>query len=315
MSMSASNLGFSISFARDTAKHIRRFSIVHIHAVRNFVTWWTMLWARRFRVPYIVAPQGSYEPWVLQRTSIKNRCYDQLFERPLLNCASAIQCLTSAEVQQVQALGVQAPCRIIPNGVRSGSSRFAKTGTQIAARGKRLLFLGRLHPKKGLDLLIPAFQNCLPRLPDLRLLVAGSDCGTGYLSEVEALTRELGLVDKVSFLGELHGEQKELCFANADAFALTSRSEGLPVAVLEAMAHGLPVIVSESCNLPEILASGAGIVVKCQVEQICAAILKVFESDASRRDLGLNAIRLVEEKFAWHRIAAQAVRLYVELQG
>lgn len=341
--------GFSIGFARAVSRDIGRFDVVHIQAVRNFATWWTMRCAAGTGVPYIVAPQGSYEDWNLGRRSLRNRLYDRFFEIPLLNRAAKIHCLTRREVEQVRAMGITAECVVIPNGVHidgpSSGSKPEANPAQSARKEtdglRRLLFLGRIHPKKGLDLLLPAFAQAAEKLPDLQLLIAGSDNGSGELVKTIAAAESLfpGRVEcsvelqapaparlhgiprpgenrvpaRIVFLGEVKGEAKEACFALADAFILPSYSEGLPVAVLEALAHGLPAIVTDGCNLPEIAREGAGVLADTTSDGVADGILRLFADSAVLASCAERARRLVMERFSRPRIVDRLLALYGDL--
>jgi len=341
--------GFSTDFARTVSRDIGRFDVVHIQAVRNFATWWTMRCAAGAGVPFIVAPQGSYEDWNLGRRSVRNRLYDRFVEIPLLNRAARVHCLTPREVEQVRAMGVTAECVVIPNGVLvdgalpgPGLEPNPKRNAYKKTDGlRRLLFLGRIHPKKGLDLLLPAFAQAAEKLLDLRLVIAGSDNGSGELVKTIAAAEALfpGRVDsssarptpasarrhgaaiseenrapaRIVFLGEVRGRAKEACFALADAFILPSYSEGLPVAVLEALAHGLPTIVTDSCNLPEIAREGAGVQADTTPEGVADAILRLFADSAALASCAEKARCLAMEQFSWPRIVDRLLALYGDL--
>jgi poly(glycerol-phosphate) alpha-glucosyltransferase len=158
--------------------------------------------------------------------------------------------------------------------------------------------------------------------PELRLVIAGDDAGSGYLERVVQMAGSTGLAVNtgnesegtrgagISFVGEMRNEEKERLFGEADAFVLPSYSEGLPVVALEAMAHGLPVIVTTGCNLPEVSETGAGIEVGNTVEELAQAILNMLADDASRARFAANARRLVEERFAWPGIVGRVLAMY-----
>jgi poly(glycerol-phosphate) alpha-glucosyltransferase len=175
---------------------------------------------------------------------------------------------------------------------------------------RTLLFLSRVHPKKGLDILLRGFAAYAAQTPDVCLIVAGGDAGSGYLDKMKELASELGILTRCRFLGEVAGETKRQILSGADAFALTSHSEGLPVAVIEAMASGLPVLVTPGCNLPEISDADAGLVVNPEAAEVAAGLKTLFAGDESLRRRGSNGRRLVASQFTWPRIAHACVDAY-----
>lgn len=318
-SVPGSNPGISFDLARALRTKARSFDVIHIHAVWNFATFWTMRTARATGVPYVVAPQGSFEPWALRQSALKKRVVGKLTEVPLINNAAALQAVTEAEASQFLAFGLTAPHVVIPNGVDAGL--LDRRGPRLANRmrlgpGSRvLLFLSRLHPKKGVDVLLHAFADARRALPDLMLLVAGSDGGSGYGARMQALARALGLGEQCHFAGEVHGEEKLDMLSGADAFVLPSHSEGLPVAALEAMAAGLPVILTPGCNLPEAARARAGLIVEPRPEPVAGAIAALFADAKAANAMGANGRRLVRERFTWPNIAAETIRLYRSLSA
>lgn len=316
-SLPGSNPGFSLGFARALRTDIRSFDIAHVHAVWNFPTYWTMRSAYEAGIPYVVAPQGSFEPWALAQSAIKKRVLGTLTEVPFFNRAAALQALTETEAAQFRRFGLAAPAIVVPNGV--DASKFDRTAARLAGQlglapgTATLLFMSRVHPKKGLDILLRAFAQISPALPRVTLVIAGDDSGTGYGGELKRLAGTLGIGDRCRFTGEVRGEGKLDMLAGADAFVLPSRSEGLPVAAIEAMAAGLPVILTPGCNLPEVAGAGAGLIVEPAPERLARAIGDLFADPEAARAMGGNGRRLVAGKFTWPRIAADTLEIYGNL--
>lgn len=318
LTLPLNNPGISREFAQTVGRSIRGFDIVHIHAIWNFPTWWTMRAAYRARVPYIVAPQGSLDPWALRQNALGKRVYGAVTEVPLLRRAACLQALTEKEVLQFREFGLTTASKIIPNGI--GSHLIEKTWAPnpeffgLPPSCKTLLFLSRIHPKKGIDLLIDAVAGVREKIPDVRLVIAGGDAGTGYLDEIRLRSDRRGLAGVVVFLGEVEDERKFEALSAADAFVLPSYSEGLPVAALEALGCGLPAIVTRECNLPEIAERGAGYVVEPHVAAIRTAISRLFSlARRERNSMGRRARELARDKFTWPGIAESALECYREL--
>ncbi len=196
-SLPGSNPGFSFSFARAMRANAGSFDIVHAHAVWNFCTYWTMRAAYEAHVPYVVAPQGSFEPWALAQSAMKKRLLGPLTEVPLFNRAAALQALTETEAVQFRRYGLTAPAVVVPNGV--DPAKFDRCAPPLARQlglapgTATLLFMSRLHPKKGLDILLAAFALIAVALPRLTLVVAGNDAGSGYADELKRLAAALGI--------------------------------------------------------------------------------------------------------------------------
>lgn len=318
LSLPFSNPGVSREFARAMERQTSNFDFVHIHAVWNYPTYCAMRAAARARVPYMVAPQGSFEPWALARGRWRKRVYGRLTEVPLLNRAACLQALSSTEARQFRDYGLTAPCQVIPNGIDPDcfdrpAAPLAET-LGLPRSEKTLLFLSRLHPKKGADILLRGFADFSAHRSDVTLVVAGDDAGSGYRARLEALARQLGTGDKCRFIGEVRDTKKYETFLGADAFALTSHSEGLPIAVLEAMGAGLPVLITPGCNLPEVQALGAGLIADPEPAAVAGALDRLFAGPDEMHHMGTAARRLVGEKFTWRAIARLTLATYADIR-
>jgi|688.fasta_scaffold03483_6 glycosyltransferase involved in cell wall biosynthesis len=312
------HLGPSLGLARALRRHIASFDVVHLHAIWNFPTWYGMRRALHSRVPFIVAPQGSLEPWAYAHGGRLRRLWAQRLELPLLARSTRLQALTTTEADQMAAFGLNVPMALLPNGVEKHWLECTPRPGALAARlhlppgSRTLLFLSRLHPKKGLDLLLKAFAASLPT--NLVLVVAGSDAGSGYGEQLRALAGSLGIANRCFFLGEVKGEQKRALFQGADAFALPSHSEGLPVAVLEAMASALPVLITPGCNLPQVAEARAGLVVPAETGCLATGLTALFADEGSLRAMGARGRDLVRTHFTWPQIANASISIYTEMQ-
>jgi glycosyltransferase involved in cell wall biosynthesis len=313
-----SERGWSRPFARAFSSAVRNTDIVHVHAIWNFPTWYAMREAHRAGVPYVVAPQGSLEEWALNRGRRLKAVYASVAEKPYFDRAAAMQALTAAEASQCRRFGIKAPVMILPNGVDLSSvdhkteKADLRAELSLPSNAVLFLFLGRVFPKKGLDLLIPAFARLAAARKDTFLVIAGDDGGNGYRASMERLAQSLGIKRRVHFLGEVCGDRKFAVLRGADAFVLSSYSEGLPVAVLEAMACRCPVIVTPNCNLSEVKDRKAGWLVEPNVDSVLTGLNEASRSAEERQRRGENARSLVEEHFTWDRIASESIRFYLQ---
>lgn len=269
---------------------------------------------RRAGVPYIAYPEGSLDPWLLRYSRLRKHLWWRLWERAFFQGAAAIVANTQADRDNIASLGLYNRIEVINNGVNLADFEEAVSREELEShwgvlKGKRwLLFIGRLHHKKGLDLLIPSFARLSRQFPDHLLIIAGIDEG-GYENTVHQMVKEFGLTDKVIFTGPVYGAIKVGLIKEADAFVLTSYSEGQPMAVIEALGCGAPVLITTPCNVPEVAEAGAGFVVPAAIESIVPALTDILGEDRLREDMGKRARKLVESRFTWERVAQQNLAL------
>ncbi|MEP7288390.1 MAG: glycosyltransferase [Chloroflexota bacterium] len=289
---------------------VRDVDIVHTHELRTVEN----LLISHVR-PVILSPHGTLSH-ATGRSTFK-QTWDSLFGQSLLRKIDGIAALTNAEVDDSRALwkllNVPIPViQIIPNGVAAG---FAVSG-DLRPRyglgdGLVVLFLGRLHERKGLRYLIPAFAEATHDLPQARLLIVGPD--EGMLAAAKTLAAETGIAERVTFTGLLQGADQRAALATADLFVLPAVGEGLSMAALEAMAAGLPLIVTPGCNLPNVEKRGAGLLVAREIELIAGAIRALLHDQDRRAAMGTAGRAWVQESFTWPAIAAQTEALYAQV--
>jgi glycosyltransferase involved in cell wall biosynthesis len=300
--------GFGAAFRQIEA------DIIHTHELRTVEN---LLIAPR--KPVVLSPHGTL-PHGTGRSLVK-RGWDRLLGRGLLRKIGHVAALTAAEVEEARALwaaqGVPFPsASIIPNGVEAGFAGSVRVAGDLRARyalgqGPVVLFLGRLHERKGLQYLIPAFAQAARDLPGARLLVVGPDAG--MRAAAQAMAAGAGIADRVVFTGMLGGGERLAAFKTADLFALPAVGEGLSMAALEAMVAGLPLILTPGCNLPDLERRGAGLLVERAVEPLAAALRALLADSERRRDMGRRGAAWAEESFTWPAIAAQTEALYRRL--
>ncbi len=273
--------------------------------------------ARKTGTPYICHTHGSFEPWALHRHWGGKRLYLALVESGILKRAAGIVVCNGGEREALHRLGIKTPIRRLPWGVRlpreGPPSRqwLAQSWPELAGR-PFLLFLSRLHPKKGLDLLLPAFAALARDFPDWLLVVAGPDEG-GYRRTLERLVQDLGLGRRVLFPGLVTGPAKAALLAQAHCFVLPSYSEGFPMAAAEALGYGRPLVLTSSCYLPEVAAAGAGLEVPPERRALSAALRRMLADDRLREDCSRRARKLAAENFTWEAVAREAASFYREV--
>ena len=291
---------------------------VHIHGLWQMSTSAAAGTARAAAKPYIVSAHGMLESWALANKKFKKQLYALLFERSNLRRASCLHALTEAEAADYRKFGLDNPIAVIPNGVDvpSHSSPAAFLERFPGLRGKRLiLFLGRIHFKKGLDILAEAWGRVSKHWPEAQLVLAGPDFENTRAAVGKRLT-ELGVADRTTFTGMLDSQLKWSALAAAECFVLPSYSEGLSVSVLEAMGIGLPVLISQQCNLPEVADHGCGWTIASQTGALESALTQFLKAPAAQRaQMGANGRRLVARRYSWPVIGGQMTDLYSWLAG
>jgi glycosyltransferase involved in cell wall biosynthesis len=289
--------------------------VIHQHGLWLYPSIAVARWRRSSGKPTVISTQGMLEPWAIANSALKKRIAGVLFERSNLTHAACIHC-SEAEVEGIRAYGLRNPIAVIPNGVDipdHAMGRLVRPHWMSGDRRRTLLFLGRLHPKKGIQELVRAWSRVTTEFPMVAqswlLAIAGWDDG-GHAAEVQALTTELGLDSRsVVFPGPLFGADKVAALSHADAFILPSHSEGFPMTVLEAWAHGLPVFMTRACNISVGFEAGAAIEVTTEPD----ALARVLASSLTRADLpgiGFRGRELAASRFSWASIVAELRSVY-----
>lgn len=297
---------------------VARSEGIHIHGLWEQSSLEAASAARARRKPYVISAHGMLEPWALRNKKLKKSIYAWAIEKNNLQRADCLLALTRSEAENYREFGLRAPIAIIPNGVSVPENKNAEPFLTAFPhlRGRRIvLFLGRIHYKKGLDILVEAWERIAKHFPESQLVLAGPDF-ENTRRRTEALVSESGLGARVDFVGMLRDELKWSALAAAECFVLPSYSEGLSVSTLEAMGAGVPVIVSENCHLPEVAEVGAGWVIETTVDQLAAALSELLRnSPRLNATLGQHGRRLVDQKFNWPRIARQMNEVYDWVAG
>lgn len=274
--------------------------------------------AGRAGVPFVYNAEGALDPVRLAVKRWQKRAFVALYERRVLRQAAAVHVVTDAEREDVHRLGAPSDrIHVIPNGVVLPPPPDAAARTRGRARlgvpqhARLLLFLGRLHPLKGIDLALAAAAPVLRERADLHFVIVGPDDGAG--AAVRAGIATLGCGERVRVLPAMHGDAKAEALAAADVFVLTSRSEGLPNAVLEAAAAGVPAWISTACRLPEVAEYGAGAVAEPEPAALRAALAAVLAAVDAGDAMRKNARTMVAERFTLAAVVDRLEALYAGL--
>lgn len=300
----------SIKAIRD---NLRKFDVIHLH--EYWALWNAVLqhYARKYHIPYLVQAHGSLPPMVAKQNLKK--LYNIFCGHNLLKNASKVIALTRAEAEQYKGMGVNEDrIEIVPNGIDPAeySNLPPRGGFRqkygISKDDKLILYLGRIHQSKGIDLLLEAVANMGKKSDEVKLAIVGPD--DSYLPTLERLIAELGISNRLLITGPLYGEDKFRAYADGDVF-VTPSFYGFPVTFLEACACGLPIVTTQARGELDWLDGQAGLVVAYDKGQLSNAITRILSDYKLRQEFGEKGKSLVREQFNWPTIAKQAEHVYL----
>lgn len=300
-------------------EEIKEFDIVHLHEYRTYQNIIIHRCAKKYGVPYVLQAHGS-----LLRIMTKQRLkliYDVLFGYRILRDASKVIALTKTEAQQYRSMGVaEEKIEIIPNGI--DLSEFAdlplkgsfKKKFGIDEDEKIVLYLGRIHQIKGIDILVKAFAKVVKKLSNVKLVIVGPD--DGYLGELKALIRALKIEDNVLLLGPLYGRDKLEVYVDAEVYVLPSRYETFPMSLLEAYACSKPVIASNVGGLKDLVINDVtGYLVEPRnIKQLAGNIFSLLNDDNKAKEIGLRGKKFVEKKYTIEKVVNVLEHLYEDVK-
>jgi len=328
--------GYSKNFAKDLEQI--KPDLIHTHGLWTYPSVLTHSYSRKTRTPYMISPHGMVDSWAMNNSRLKKIVAYHLYEKKHLQDAKCLRALCESEANSFRQLGLKQPICVIPNGINMPEGLNCG-GQEASVQGdgrKTLLFLGRIHPKKGLPNALRAFKKALEESPSRvtkawQFVIAGWNQG-GHEEELMQLCEGLGLSfshrmqkhhkgrhsadASVIFYGLAFKEEKKRLLENTDAFLLPSFSEGLPMSVLEAWSYGVPALITPECNLPEGNAAHAVIPIKTDAEAITEGLNTLFGmSDQDLREMGSRGKKLVLERFTWDSVARQMREVYDWMLG
>ena len=293
-------------------QNINNYDLVHVHAIFSYPSTAAMRIARFKNIPYIVRPLGQLCQWSLQQAKLKKQLYLKIIEKANLDRSSSLHLTSKPEQQQLRDLNLKTNSFILSHGL-SIPDRITEADRKLRAKFKLsqnepvILFLSRIHPKKGLDLLIMALGKIQDR--QFTFILAGKG-DRAYEQEIDILLHKHNLNSRTIKTGFVSGEDKNLLLQGADLFTLTSYSENFGVAVLEALAAGTPALTTPGVALSEILEKeNLGYVTQLDVDAI-ASNLEYILSHLKKAQQGDRASQFVKENYSWDTIALKMIETY-----
>jgi glycosyltransferase involved in cell wall biosynthesis len=285
-----SEFGESFKYSRPLASwlnaNIQNFDLAHVHAVFNHSSVAAGRACRRAGVPYVIRPLGTLDPWSMSQKSLRKRLFWQVAGKGMLQGAAAVHYTSEAEKLSTERL----------------------TGL---TQHPYVLVLSRLHPKKGIDVLVDAFLSLVQtqQFSDWRLVLAGD----GPPEYVAKLKRKASQCERIAFPGWVDGEQKDALLGCASLLALPSHQENFGLCVMEAMSNAVPVLVSPGVNLaPEIVTANAGWVAAIYKESLTASLVEALSDEAERAKRG-RAGQQLSLLYSWENATKSLVQLYQQV--
>jgi glycosyltransferase involved in cell wall biosynthesis len=293
---------------------LARADVCHIHGVWNVPEWWASYLSRARKLPYVVSPRGMLQPQAVRRGRWRKAVAYQLLERANLRGAALLHATSEQEAEALRDLELGVPIAVVPNGVDLDSARRAPYGYReklgIPSDAFLVLYLGRMHRIKRLDLLADAFDELRRTHASAHLVLAGHD----EHGLIAGLTRRLSEhAVSVHALDAVSGQDKWALLRDADVTVQCSDSESFGMTVVESLAAGVPAVVTRTCPWPEIETRECGFWVEQNAPAIAAALRTLADDPARRRRMGERGAAFAGERFGWDAIAPVMSRLYAEL--
>ena len=305
---------FSSSFTTWLLGNIIKYDVVHIHALFSYTSTVAMAIARYKKIPYLTTPHGLLCEWSLQQSASKKQTYLKLIERANLDRSQALHLTCQQERDDILALNLKCPAFILPLALTDtpalipAAAALLRQSLNCPVDEPIVLFLSRLHYKKGLDYLIPA----LGQLTHHRFTFVIAGNGTPeYEAEIQSLLVTAGITDRTQMVGFIEGERKNLFIQGSDLFALTSHSENFGLAVLEALVVGTPVLVTPGVGLATVIKDRQlGYVPDLNLDAIVSELDRYFTDPKQAKAMGDRARQFTIENYTWDKIAVDLIRVY-----
>ena len=292
---------------------IRDFDVVHVHEHRQTLSIIACYFARRYGIPYVVQAHGSVLPF-FQKEGLKN-IFDKVFGFKILHGASKVFALTEVEKEQYLKMGVEEDrIEIVPLGINIEEySDLPEEGIfrekfNISKDDKLIIFIGRVHEIKGLDLLIDAFKELADSEDDVKLAIVGPD--DGYMDALNLRIAECDLSDKVIVTGPLYKNEKQEALVDCDLFVMPSKYESFTTSGLEAMACGKPLVLTKNNHIHDWVDGSVGLACDDDKMSLKDAMAEVLFDEELSKKFGMDGRRLIQEKYNWDMINEQILNIY-----
>lgn len=289
-------------------------TIFHVHNSWNYVPYLANSIRKKYSIPLVISVRGSMYPWSLKQRKWVKRLAWNFFQRKALEDASVIHATEENEAKALRELGIKNKISIVPNGVELSFSKI-KRNEAIKLLGLKknvryVLFLSRIHPKKGVEYLIESFSKLTDEFPNWELLIVGPVGDQKYYHELTRKVTTNGLSEKIHFLGSIEGEKKRAVFSASEIFVLPSHTENFGIVIAEALVYNLPVITTTGTPWKEIEEYKSGWYIKLDQEKLTIALSEAMSKDEKRlTKIGENSNKFIKN-YSWEIQAKKMLEVY-----
>lgn len=306
---------FSVGLLNWLSQNAQNYDVAHIHALFSPVSSSAAAVARTQRLPYVLRPLGTLDPADLQKKRQLKQLYAALLERPNLAGAAAVHFTSDQEAKVSERFGVATRDWVIPLGVdlpTVAATTDIRAELGIPSDCSLLLFMSRIDPKKGLDLLLPALEQLMAEGERFHWVIAGTNPqDPRYEQSICYRLQASALADRTTWTGFVTGERKAQLLEAADLFVLPSYYENFGIAVAEAMAAGVSVVISDQVHIwPQIQTAEAGWISACQPDALTQHLRLALHNPGERIRRGANAKAYADQHYSWNAIAQQVIEMY-----
>ena len=298
------------------AVKVKHFDVIHMHNYRTFQNIVVAHYAKKYNIPYVLQAEGSVITFF--QKGVLKKVFDMVWGHRMLKGATKVVASSRMEASEYKSVGIsEDKIVIVPFGIDLTEfevlpeSGLFKRKYGITDNQKIILYLGRIHKIKGLDLLLEAFIDVSRNLNDVKLIIVGPD--DGYLYTMKRLIADLGISSNVLFTGPLYGQEKLKAYVDADVYVLPSFHEDFGLTVLEAIACGTPVIVTDRCGTADVVDGQAGLVVPRDKGQLSSAILNILSDERLRRRFGEGGRKLARGELGWDKVILDVEKIYLSV--
>ncbi len=285
------------------------YQILHGHGMWDIPIHQMCVSARRNRIAYVISPHGMLEPWALEQAKIKKKIALFLYQFSDLKNAYCIHATSDLEAKNIRNMGLDNPIAIIPNGINLSSIKL--NYTSLNTNKRKLLFLSRIHHKKGIENLLLAWKKLPEQIKQNWTLEIVGEGEINYMKTLKSRIEELGIQNNVVIIGPLYDDKKNTAYQSADLFVLPTFSENFGMVVAEAMSYGLPVITTKGAPWEELQSHNAGWWIDIGVEPLTSALIEAMATPKSTLiEMGKNGRKLIEDKYSIESVAKQMTELY-----
>ena len=297
-------------------KESRNCDIIHSHSMwvmPNVYPGWV---SQQNSIPMVLSPRGTMSSWALSNSATKKSLFWRLFQKRVVESTTCLHATAEHEYHDIRSAGLRQPVCIIPNGVDIPDVTLSRPSDDCANTDcyKEILFLGRLHPVKGVDMLLGAWSKIAESRPEWRLRIVGP--GDEDYSQKLKDQIDMHSIPRCGIEGPLYGREKELAYQNAQIYALPTHSENFGMTVAESLANGTPVITTTNAPWSELNSRRCGWTILLSETQLIETLLEVTSLKLGElREMGLRGREYMREKYSWESVAAQMNEVYEWLLG